>query len=224
MPSVIPGPGQDPIPQTDDALLSFANNFSTTWSPATFNVVLPTAASLAALANNYSEELALAQNPSSRTPQQIAIKNTNKAALIAALRPAARSAITAYRAGIVTEAAITNLGLRIPSPPTPITAPTDAPLIDVASVAVNTVTLRCNQVVNGLPVTLRRFPYGIIGCEYEFSAGTILESFTSNRVNTIRSTTGFAAGVIVTSRARYYTRTGLVGPWSQTFTFPAMRS
>lgn len=223
MPSLITPPGADVIPARDQDLVAFGQAFGAAFGIAPFSNLEPPGADIVDAAVDFSTRLDIASNPSTRTSVTIANKNSVRRALVSLLRVGSRNAQTLFRAGGCTESQLNTLGLRSPDAPSPIAAPTDAPLVDVVSVAVDTVQLRVNQVVNGAPVTLRRFPYGVVGVEWTFISGTTSRVFSSNRVNVIAPTTEFANGAIVRVCGRYYTRRGLVGPMCQEVTFPVLR-
>lgn len=225
MPSLVSGPGRDLIPSRDEDLLSFATNFAFQWAnvPEEAGLTFPLASEITDVVQEFETALLLASNPASRTVPNVAAKNVRRAALVSLLRIAARNCQSSFRAGLLTAAQLALFGLRQADPPSPILAPTDAPLIDVVSVGVDTVTLRVNQVVNGQAVTLRRFPSGVVGVEWTFTSGTTSRVVSVNRVNVSADTTDFANGAIVRVCGRYYTRRGLVGPVSQEVTFPALR-
>jgi len=217
MPSMISGPGSDQIPGPDDQLETFATIFAAAWDPADFNTVLPLQASLIAFAANYAASLATATAPATRTSPNIATKDLRRAEIVSALRGASRSAIAAFRDGIASAFLVETLGLRVPDlVPTPILAPPDAPVLGVAGVDLGFSRLRVTQVVDGVPVSTRRYPYGLTGVEVQSQlvGGVWTPSGSFRRVNLSIDTSGMPSGVVVLFRCRYFTARGLVGPWS----------
>lgn len=223
MPSLVTPPGADVIPARDEQLREFAIAFGFAFANPPFATLGPEPTDLQDAADDFASKLATASAAATRTSVTIAAKNTSRATLVTLLRNAIRYASTAFRFGQVTEAQLATLGLRPPDPPSPINAPTDAPLVDVVSVSPDVVRMRVNQVVNGEAVTLRRFPYGVVGVEWRLVSSAASKVLSLNRVNAVVDTTDFADGAIVTATARYYTRRGLLGPVSAPITFPVLR-
>lgn len=220
----IPAPSGDVFPTTDAALADWTLVFVAAWVPATYNCVDPTAVDLGTLRANYATALnALMTTPS---PSNRAAKNTAKAELIQMLRAACRAAKDAYRLGTVTEAQIVALGLRVPKvQPTPINAPVDAPILGVSNVGQGITALRITQVVNGEPVTNRRFPDGVAVAQIQYkigASGEWTDAESARRVNLSLTTPDVSNGTVLTWRARYATARGLTGPWSATVQTVAM--
>jgi hypothetical protein len=208
-----PGPNSDPIPASDTLLAYFATNFAGVWSPATFNTTVPLAADIVSATNNFGNALLLATDPMTRTPTTVQLKNQARTALVALLRPAIRSAVTAYRAGAALASDLTALGVRTPDlTKTQIPPPADAPQLDFTGSAPGKIQYRVTQVVGGVPVTDRVFPYGIMGVRLLEKWGTNERVTTVKRVNIVSLTNGIAAGTVITASACYFTARGEVGP------------
>lgn len=219
MPSLIPGPGGDPIPLTDSGLQAFAVAFASVWLPSTFNAVLPLASTVQAASAAFDVSLAVASSPATRTTVAIAAKNDDRRALITILRSAIRLAQAAYVAGSVTEAQVNALGVRANSLiRTPVADPVFPPVIAIDFVSVGSVNLRITQVdqFSGQIVSTRKFPSGIIGVDVErqVGSGPFLPVGLRKAVRINDVVTDFAAGTSVRYRARYVTARGLVSPFS----------
>jgi hypothetical protein len=219
MPVIIPGPNQDPIPATDADLDEFGQVFAAGWVPATFNVVLPLAATISAASAQFTSDLMLATDPATRTPVTIANKNASRVALVLILRGAIQSAQAAYLAGTATEGELNAIGIRANSTiRTSIGTPTYAPILGGVAATAGTCKIRLTQVDpnTGNAVATRRYPYGYVGAEVErkIATGSWLANQTVRRVNIMDSTVGIPMGTLIYYRARYQTARGDVGPWS----------
>ena len=226
MPSLINSPTSDPIPAKDDELAAFATNFATQWLPATFGSLVPLAATIANANDAYKVALASATNPISRTPVSVGEKNARRAPLELLLRQAIAISVAWWKANPqnpIRDANILNLGIRIPSSPSPIGPPVDAPIVGLVAVAVGTVKFRFQNLVDGNAVTLRRLPRGVSTIQTELSATGAIIVENSSRVNLMRDTTAWAAGTNVSVRSRYMTGSGLVGPWCASINFAVTR-
>lgn len=216
---MIPGPHADVLPQGDADFGLFVNQFSAAFVPSTFNTVLPAASTLVTLAANYAAALALATDPTTRTPVTVAAKDAIKLSISATFRSAIRAVQTAFLDGICTAAQALNCGVR-PNSLTraPILAPVYAPLIAVDASFAGSVRFRVTQVdqLTGSAVTTRGYSYGLVGVELQrkvltdpFVARQIIK-----RVLVSDSTADLAAGVVASYRARYVTARGLRSPFS----------
>lgn len=217
MPAAIPGPNQDQIPGPDADFEVFASNFAAVWNPAFYGAVGPDPAVMVSDAANFATALATASAPATRTPNSIAAKDGQRAGLTTDLRSAIRSAQTAYRAGDVTESSVLALGVRPADlTPSPILTPVDAPLIGVDELSVDQNVLRITQVIDGVAVSTRAFPYGVAGVELARSdaGGPFAIQGLRRRVILRESTVGLVQGSLIAWRARYVTSRGLAGPWS----------
>jgi len=215
----VPGPHQDVLPASDADFGTFVTNFASLWVPATFNTVLPSAATVTGAAAAFNVALAVAVAPVSRTPVSIASKDAARASCAAVVRDAIRSAQAAYLASIVSEAQINALGVRANQLiRTPIGAPVYGPLLSVDASFPGFTRFRLTQVdqATGGGVTTRRFDYGITGVELErkIGAGVFVLRQSVKRVLFSDSTIDLAAGDIASYRVRYSTARGLVSPFS----------
>lgn len=227
MPAPVPGPHKDPIPAKDADCALFAAQFGAAWVPATFNVVLPLAATITAAAGTFTTKLAAATDGSTRGPFTIAEKNAARAAVVLLLRNAIRSAQAAYLAGTATEAALNNLGVRANSLiRTVIGTPMFAPILGAATATSGVQRLRIQQVdpTTGAPISYRKFAYGITNVEVQRKVGAAdwAANQTSKRVNIEDSTAGNAIGTVLQYRVRYQNAKGDAGHWSNVVTTAAV--
>lgn len=219
----IPSTGSDVLPPQDAAYGLFVNAFAAAWVPATFNAVLPTAASLVILANDFNAALVTSTDPATRTPVTVADKDTERAIASIAFRAAIRAAQSAYLAGTVSEAQLNALGVRANSLiRTPVNAPSFAPLLASDGSLTGQTRLRLTQVdpTTGVAVTTRGFARNIIGVEVQrkVGSGDWMTRFTAKRTKLFDVTTDVAVGTVLLYRSRYITATGLVGPFSSSAT------
>lgn len=219
MPVTIPGPNQDPLPARDANFAAFATQFAAGWSPASFNVVLPLAATLTAAASAFDIALALVRDPSTTTTPAIAAKNASRAACAALLRGAIRAAQTAFLDGIATEQQLLDLGIRPNSlVRTPIAGPPYPPILALDVASIGSTDLRVTQVdqSTGLAVSTRRYSYGIIGAEFQrkVAAGAYESLGLRKTVRVNDAVVGFVPGTLLMYRCRYMTARGLMSPFS----------
>jgi hypothetical protein len=214
----IPGPHQDVLPSSDASFGVFATSFAAVWVPASFNTVLPTAASVTAAAVAFNSALAIAAAPTTRTGVTIAAKDTQRAICSIVLRDSIRAAQAAFLAGLATEAQINALGVRANSLiRTPIGAPVYGPLVAIDASFPGFMRFRLTQVdqATGFGATTRAFDYGIVGVEVVRSVGSapfVLRQ-TLKRVLFQDSTADLVSGVIANYCVRYVTARGLVSPF-----------
>lgn len=215
----IPAAGADVLPPQDAAFGLFVTNFASAWVPATFNVVVPSAASLVTLASTFNTALATATDPATRTPVTVSQKDDDRATAAIAFRAAIRAAQAAFLAGTATEAELNVLGVRANSLiRSPIGAPIFAPIISVDGTSVGLVRFRVTQVnpATGVAVTTRGFSAGITGIEMQrrVGSGDYLLRFSAKRTKVFDNVADLSPGTIAQYRARYVTARGLSSPWS----------
>lgn len=219
------------IPARDVDFNDWLTNFSTllTASPATYGLTAPDAVLVAAQQVAFAGALALATDPSTRTPVTVAAKDAARASAEAIVRP--------YAVGISLNPAVSNgdkvaIGVTVRSNiPTPIPAPVTPPAIQLISATplVHQLQIRPVGAVN------KAKPAGCIAIEVARSVGTV--AATDPAQLTIIGQYGktpllqqFAAedqGKLCTYAARYRTRSGpagvsQAGPWSALSTFIVM--
>lgn len=221
MPAIIPSAGSDVVPPGDADFGLFATQFASAWVPATYNTVLPAAATVTTSAAAYATALAIATDPGSRSTVNIATKTVQKLETADILRSAIRSAQTAYLDGLVSEAQLNNLGVRANSLiRTPIGQPVFSPILGIDGSLTGQNRFRVTQVdpATGIAVTTRAYAYGIVGVEMQrkVGAGEFLLRQTTRRTKIFDSTTDLAMGTVAIYRVRYITARGLTSPWSAT--------
>lgn len=223
MPVIIPGPGQDVLPASDQELLAWAVNYIGIYDPATFGTTVPAIAYFASELTAYNDALTLATDPLTRTTATVANKDATRLALDPLLRQGVRVCIAQFRAGFGTEGDLAAIGIRTPKATrTRIDPPTDSPLIDVASIAPGIVHVRITQVVNGVPVTDRRYPDGVAAVELYARTGA--EPYKLRRVVKRVNIAADVSDLIDATKydwcARYINPRGERGPMSTNVTAP----
>jgi hypothetical protein len=152
----------DFLPSREADLRDWSANFSEKINsppgPAQFGLTVAQAANYAALHDAYASAFELSQDPNTRTPVQISVKNTAKAALKVNARMLAR---LIRATPTVTNEQRIELGLTVPDEnPSPVPRPSVAPKLSVQSVLGRTIHLR----MRGAESPLRRGkPVGVAG-------------------------------------------------------------
>lgn len=165
----------------------------------------------------YQAAYLAATDPLTRTPVTVAAKNTAKSTALATVRPIAQL-INADPS--ISDGDRVTLGLTVRSTtPTPITAPTTFPLLDIltATPGIHTIQYRDSDT----PTTKAK-PFGALQMElYEAIGIAAAPDPTTSVFAGLVTKSPFLvpqdpanAGKIATYFARWVTRTGLVGPWS----------
>src|SRR5438045_973511 len=128
------------FPRTDTALLQWSQNIVNliTPSPATYNLVAADVTTYTALHTSYSTALA-ACDPAQRNKPAVVAKNAARTALKSG---ATLLANKVYASATVSDAQKTALGIPPRAAPSPIPAPTTAPVLEVISVSAWTVRIR----------------------------------------------------------------------------------
>lgn len=214
---------------TDALFQTWLFNFAAliTAAPTTYGLVSGDAVAIQAQSDAFTAALALATDPSTRTPVTIADKDSAKSAALAVVRP--------YNLSITNNAGVadmdkTAVGATVRKlVPTPIPTPTDTAAISfVSAVPLNT-TLQARNV---LTPTSKAKPFGAIGVEVWDSVGTVAATdpaqldyrFTATKIPFVRTFGAGDQGKICSMAVRYVTRGGLggvakVGPWSAILPF-----
>jgi hypothetical protein len=149
----------DFLPSREASLVTWANNFSTliTATPTAFGLVAGQATSFATLNTAWVSAYNTAKAPTTRSPSNIQAKKTAKHALIANARQLA-AIIQKYPS--ITNAQRSSLGLTVPSAPSPVPPPSDAPAMEITSVSGWTVNFRLHDATTG---SKRGKPAGVSG-------------------------------------------------------------
>lgn len=222
----------DYIPAQDVLAGDWASNFSTlvTAAPATYGLIAGDAVIIAAAVLAYTNALALATDPGTRTPATIAAKDSTRAAMEATCRP--------YAVGISRNLGVTNedkiaVGVNLPTiTRTPIPAPLTAPALSLASASVGIHQLAYRDATTP---TSKAKPFGAIGVELRRVAALVpavdpdqavfVDVLTKSPQNVVVPPGD--AGKLVTYFARFRTRSGpagvaQTGPWSAALTIGAI--
>lgn len=207
------------IPAADASFNSWLINFDAlvTADGLSWDLTAPQIAALAAATTAYSAALTLATDPGTRTPATIAAKNTAKATALATARPIAQFLNAST---LVTDEDRAALGLTIrKTTPTPITAPTTFPLLDIllGTPGQHKIQWRDSET----PLSKAK-PFGALQMELWTSVGTITAPDPSDaNFHSLQTKSPFFVdldvadtGKVITYFARWVTRTGIVGPWS----------
>lgn len=207
------------IPAQDGAFASWLLNFRTQLDlgvgvpPATGGDV----ANVDAVDTAYQAAYLLATDPLTRTPTTVAAKNTAKSNALAVVRPVAQLINNDVS---VSDADRITLGLTVrATTPTPISAPTTFPLLDLlnATPGVHTIQYR-----DSATPTSKAKPAGALQMElYQAIGTTPAPDPTTSVFLSVQTKSPFLVaqdpanvGKVATYFARWITRTGLVGPWS----------
>jgi hypothetical protein len=215
MPSVAPY-----IPSRNAAFVAWLANFSTliTASPATYGLMAGDATTIAAQKTAINAAYALITSPSTKTAATVSAYNTAKVIALAVARPYAQT--ISLNAG-VSSANKTALGVNPrTSTPTPITAPTTAPALTNVSTSTAGTIIRYRDATASPSVKAK--PFGVIGLQLFATGSTtpitdpaLLPLVATVTKSPFQVTLGSAfAGQHGYFAARWITRKGLVGPWS----------
>jgi hypothetical protein len=135
------------VPTKDSLLATYAPNFSgiITLAPTTYNVTPAQATSLATATENFVDAYNACSAEGTRSKSLTTAKNSAKTALLSLLRPM-YGAIQA--SATVTNTQKVNLGIAIRRLPTPVPAPSTAPVVSIVSVNGRSVKLRLRDSAN----------------------------------------------------------------------------
>lgn len=208
------------IPAKDADFTAWLANFSTliTASPGTYGLASGDATTIASENAGWAAAYALVTSPSTKTAATVAAKNTEKITVLATIRPYAQQ--ISLNAG-VSASAKTAVGVNPrTSTPTPITAPTTAPVLTAQSTSTAGTIIRYRDATASPSVKAK--PYGVIAIQLWGKASatpitdpTQLDFLGPATKSPIQLALGSsAAGMIGYFAGRWVTRTGLVGPWS----------
>lgn len=217
------------IPSKDSLMLNWAQNFSTLISaaPGTYGLVAADALNIAAAVSTFASAYALVTSPTTKTAAAVSAKNTAKVTMLATVRPYAQ--MVALNAGVASADKIA-LGLNPrTSTPSPVTAPTTAPVLSFQGAGNLSLIVRYRD--SAASVSVKAKPFGVISCEiYGTASATVVTDPTTmlHLVSATKSPLTLTrepadAGKQLYLAARWKTRTGLYSPWSAivNFTVPA---
>jgi hypothetical protein len=205
-------------------LRDWAVNFSTliTATPTAYGLTAGNATTISTAVNAFTSAYTTATDPSTRTSSSVAAMRVAKANMIVVVRQFA--AIIRANPAITAEQ-LSDLGLTVAdTEPTPIPAPTTFPLLDVVKATPNRHELRYSD--SESPDS-RAKPPGATSLQLfrvvddaEVTSPTgasLVGMFTTNPVRIDSSPDD--AGKTATYFARWVTRRGLIGPWSNGTSF-----
>lgn len=212
------------IPVKDSAFAVWAANFAAvlTLSYAAYGLTAADALAVSAANTAFQSEYVLATTAATRTKVTIANKDLKRNQLTALCRQYAQ--VVQSNAGI-TQDQKTALGLTVrDTKPSPIPAPATSPILTVLGATPSQLTVRYAD--QNTP-TKRAKPNGVIGIQFAYATSATVVSdpnvlpleimITKNPVGL-----DFAAsdnGKTAYIAARWITRRGLTGPWSNIVTF-----
>lgn len=218
----------DWVPAQDQALDAFATNFDTiiTANPTDYGLVAGDATAFNTLRLAFTNGLAAATNPSTRTPATVAAKDTARNAMVALLREDARIA-QAYPA--ITNELLSEAGLPIRDAiPSPIPAPVSSPILSMMQTASLQHTLRFRDSVLSNPrskppgaIAMQLYVKTTAGAPTQLSDCRFVGQFS--RMPAVVDYDGADAGDLAQYIAVWVTARGLQGPLSAVFsaTIPA---
>lgn len=213
------------IPPRNADLIAWTANFATliAAAPATYGLATGDATTITATDNALAAAYDLITSPSTKTAATVSAYNTEKVIALATLRPYAQT--ISLNAG-VSSSAKTAVGVNPrTSTPTPITAPTTAPVVTAQSTSTAGTILRYRDATASPSVKSK--PYGVIGVQVyaETSTTAITDPTTlpyigtwTKSPNTLVLGSG-NAGKTAYIAMRWITRKGLHGPWSSIITY-----
>lgn len=225
MPVLIPGPGSDVVPVTDQSAADWLRNLADQYALDQQGAVSPVVAAFETLVSDFESALILATEPSTRTAISVADKNTTKAAAVAVGRQIARHLVNEYRAGNITGGELETYGIRIPDVvPSAISAPVTFPLLGLVSASGGQQVLRASD--SATPDS-RAKPFGASALHlYRSSALTAPANGDGSefvgqfsRQPMIVSSPASLAGERIHYFARWVSAKGDTGPWSAAASF-----
>jgi hypothetical protein len=207
------------IPTKDADLLAWTLNWTTrvTATPALYGLTAPIAAACAGLFTTFNTAYQAAVSPTTRSPTTVAAKDSAKGAMVPVLR--------LYSQQVKANDAVSNankeaLGIHIDDTvPTPIPAPTTAPIVSITDSGVLEMNLRF---ADELSPSSRRKPFGAPGLLLFRKIGTVPATDPDGAefvgfYTRIPMAVGFGApdqGKMCTFFARWTNTKGEEGPWS----------
>jgi len=215
------------IPAKNAAFDSWANNFQSVIAanPANYGLAASDATTITAAYNTWHSAYLLTTSPSTKTAATVAAANSAKAASLITFRSYAQ-AIQANPGVSDMNKAAAGLTVRATGR-TPIPAPTNVPILSVASLQPGIAQLNYRNSANP---TSKQKPYGSIQVQtvWYVAPATPPTDGDAATTNAIASKSPFlfntpsgATGKQIYMFARFQTRRGLQGPWSAALQFTA---
>lgn len=212
------------IPQKEALLKVWVTAFSTliTANPTDYGLVVGDATAISTPVNAFVAAYTTATTPGTRTSVTIAAKDQAKAAMLLVVRSYAQQI---RNSKTVSDALKLGLGLTLPDyVPTPVPAPTEFPMINIDSAGPLTHSIR--YAPSGNPMGHAK-PAGSIGMLLFREVGAVavadaaaLPFHSIQTKQPIDSSFQQAdIGKVASYSARFYSRSGKLGPWSQVTTF-----
>jgi hypothetical protein len=208
------------IPPRNAQLVAWAANFAAliSASPSTYGLVASDATVIATQNTALQAAYALISSPSTKTAATVSAFNTEKVTALATFRPYAQT--ISLNAGVSTSAKIAVGVNPRTSGPTPITAPTTAPVLTIQSTSTAGSILRYRDATASPSVKAK--PYGVVTCQiWALASATPITDPTALTYNVTLTKSPAQvvlgagdAGKTVYFAARWLTRKGLTGPWS----------
>ena len=207
------------IPQSDNALDPFVNNFQTliAATPTNYGLVAADATAITAAYTTWHAAFLAATNPTTRTKATVATKNTQKANVLAVVRRYA----TTIRANLgVSDALKVGLGLHIKdATPSPVPAPTTKPELSITKIDTGYQEVSARDEGSAAP---RARPVGSVGLLLYRAVGNAPASLPTEAtfltfIGRPEIQSNFDTsdrGKIATYFARWTNARGEVGPWS----------
>jgi hypothetical protein len=213
------------IPAKEANLNSWLINFSAllSASPSTYGLGPTDATNVAADVAAWTAAYTPILSPSTKTAAAVSAKNSAKVSILAQIRPYAQQ--ISLNAGVTSSAKIA-IGVNPrTSVPTPITAPTTAPVLTAQSTSTAGTILRYRDATASPSVKSK--PYGVISIQLWAKASAtpitdptmlaFVENATKSPLTAVMGSG--AAGMTVYFAARWQTKKGLVGPWSSVISY-----
>lgn len=215
------------IPRRDVDLDAWALNFTTllTAAPATYGQTSGTAVACAAAYTAWHSAFLLVTSPSTKTPNTVALKDTQRINLLATLRPVAQ-AISLNPA--VSSGSKVSIGVNPrTSTPTPITPPTTYPILTIQAGANLQLYVRYRD--SAADVSVKSKPYGVQSVQIAYGvSGTAIVDADSlpTQVAATKSPflLSFAAGGQCYLAGRYLLRNGKYSDWGPIVNFTVPKS
>lgn len=147
------------LPGREASLITWSNNFSTLISatPTAFGLTAAQATAFATVNTAWVTAYNTAKNSLTRSPANIITKNQAKKTMIAEARQLAG---VIQKFPTITNTQRSELGLTVPSTPSPIPVPSSAPAVEINSVSGWTVNVRLHDSTSG---SKRGKPAGVSG-------------------------------------------------------------
>lgn len=208
------------IPTKDADFNNWSSNFSSliTAGPGTYGLIAADATAIAAAYSAWSAAYTLAINPPTRTPVTVADKDVQRINALAIMRPYAQA--ISLNAGVLVDDKIAVGVNPRTNGPTPVSAPTSAPVLSLIGATFLQHLLRYRD--EGAPSTSRAKPANVLQMQLYAAASTTivtdpavlpLKTVATKVPVTVQWESG-DRGKTAYYAARWITRTGLVGPWS----------